>query len=94
MTIIKKVIEGIAKPLTHVCNLSLQTGKFPSKMKIAEVIPLYKTGDRHRFTNYRPVSSLSQFCKKLEMLFTERLDNFIEKHKLLTDSQYGFKTNR
>lgn len=63
-------------------------------MKIAKVIPLYKTGDRHHFTNYRPVSLLSQFSKILEKRFTERLDNFIEKHKLLVDSQYGFRTDR
>lgn len=30
----------------------------------------------------------------LEKLFIERLDNFIEKHELLTDSQHGFRTNR
>ena len=39
MKIVKKVIEGILKPLTFICNLSFQTGKFPSKMKIAKVVP-------------------------------------------------------
>lgn len=34
---------------------------FPNWMKVAKVIPLFKTGDKHRFTNYRPVSLLSQF---------------------------------
>lgn len=94
MTVVKKVIEGIAKPLPHICNLSFQTGKFPNEMKIAKVIPLYKTRDRHYFINYKSVSSLSQFSKILEKLFTERMDNFIENHKLLTDSQYGFRTDR
>ena len=94
MTIVKKVIDGILKPLTYVCNLSFQTGKFPNQMKLAKVIPLYKTGDKHIFTNYRPVSLLSQFSKVLEKLFSARLDGFIEKHKLLTESQYGFRENR
>ena len=94
MTIVKKVIDGILKPLTYICNLSFQTGKFPNKMKVAKVIPLYKTGDKHIFTNYRPVSLLSQFSKVLEKLFSKRLDGFIEKHKLLTESQYGFRENR
>lgn len=49
MTIVKKVIEGIVKPLTHICNLSFQTGKFPSSMKIAKVIPIFKIGDKHFF---------------------------------------------
>ena len=49
---VKEVIHGISKPLTHICNLSFKTGKFPKKMKIAKVIPLYKTGDKYHFTNY------------------------------------------
>lgn len=52
---VKHVIDGIVKPLTYICNLSFQTGTFPIKMKIAKVIPLYKTEDKHHFTNYRPV---------------------------------------
>ncbi len=93
MKIVKRVIEGISEPLTFICNLSFQTGKFPSKMKIAKVVPLYKSGDRHHFTNYRPVSLLSQFSKILEKVFNNRLDKFIVKHKILSDNQYGFRPN-
>ena len=91
MKIVKRVIEGISKPLTFICNL-FQTGKFPNKMKIAKVVPLYKTGDRHHFTNYRPVSLLPQFSKILEKIFNNRLDKFMDKHKC-SDSQYGFRSN-
>ncbi len=38
MTVIKRVIEGISKPLTYICNLSFKTGIFPNKMKIAKVL--------------------------------------------------------
>lgn len=66
MTIVRKVIEEISKPLTYICNLSFQTGSFPNKMKIAKVIPLYKNGSKHHFTNYRPVSfhNFPKFLKK------------------------------
>ena len=93
MKTVKRVIAGISKPLTHIFNLSFQTGQFPHKMKLAKVTPLYKTGDRHHFTNYRPVSLLPQFSKILEKLFNNRLDSFIEKHNLLSNSQYGFRSN-
>lgn len=62
-------------------------------MKIAKVVPLYKTGDRHHFRNYRRVSLLPQFSKILEKLFNNRLDTFLNKHKLLSDSHYGFRSN-
>ena len=94
MALIKMVIGEIVKPLTHICNLSFLTGTFPQKMKTARVIPIYKSGDKHTFTNYRPVSLLPQFSKILEKLFTVRLESFIEYHQLLTDSQYGFRKNR
>lgn len=58
MIIIKNVIEEIVEPLTYIFNLSFQSGKFPNKMKIAKIIPVYKKGDRHYFTNYRLVSIL------------------------------------
>ena len=94
MNILKKIIIAIVQPLKYICNLSLNTGVFPDDMKIARVIPLFKAGNNNVFTNYRPVSILPQFSKILEKIFNNRLDNFIEKHKILTDSQYGFRRNR
>jgi len=92
MSLVKKVIDGSVAPLTYIYNLSFKTGVFPEKMKVAKVIPLYKTGDSHVFNNYRPISLLSQFSKILEKLFTKRLDNFIDENNLLMDSQYGFRS--
>ena len=63
-------------------------------MKIAKVIPLYRSGSKHSLTNYRAVSLLPQFSKILEKLFNKRLDGFIEKHNLLAESQYGFRSKR
>ena len=40
MTIIKQVIYHIIKPFTHLCNNSFENGVFPSKMKIAKVVPI------------------------------------------------------
>lgn len=94
MALIKTVINSIADPLVHICNLSFKTGSFPCQMKIAKVIPIHKEGDKHLCTNYRPVSLLSQFSKILERLFSARMDSFIEKHNVLTDSQYGFRSSR
>ncbi len=63
-------------------------------MKIAKVIPIYKTGNRHELSNYRPVSLLPQFSKILEKIMYSRLNDFITKHNILSDQQYGFRANR
>lgn len=94
MTLIKTVMEAIVKPLAHICNISFRTGIFPTNMKIAKIIPIHKSGDKHQFNNYRPISLLSQFSKILEKLFVARLDSFVDKNQLLTKHQYGFRSNR
>ena len=39
---LKSLRSSISFPLCHIFNQSLEEGKFPDKMKWAEVIPLYK----------------------------------------------------
>ena len=43
----------------HICNLSLSNGIFPLQMKIARVVPMFKSCDKSQFNNYRPISVLS-----------------------------------
>ena len=62
-------------------------------MKIARVIPLYKAGEKDFFTNYRPVSLLPEFSKILENIYYSRLDTFVFKHDILSNSQYDFRQN-
>ena len=94
MVIVQNVIGDIVKPFTYICNMSFVQGVFPDQMKVAKVIPLFKSGQKNVFTNYRPVSLLPQFSKILEKLFDKRLDAFIDKYELLSNSQYGFRSNR
>ena len=91
MYVISKVIVSIAKPLAHIFNLSFSCGIFPDHMKIAKIIPIFKNGQKTEFTNYRPISILSQFSKILEKLFNLRLDKFLDANKILSNSQYGFR---
>ena len=81
--IIKNIKVCIVMPLAHICNLSFKRGVFPMQLKIANVVPIYKTGNEHVFSNYRPVSVLPVFSKLLERLMYIRLMNFITNNKLL-----------
>ena len=60
-------------------------------MKIARVIPLFKTGNTKEFYNYRHSSSLPQFSKILEKMYHFRLMAFIDNNQILYKIQ---KTNR
>ena len=63
MYTIKKSFDLIVQPLANIINQSLYTGIFPEKLKIAKVIPVYKSGEQNSLTNYRPISLLSNFSK-------------------------------
>ena len=91
--IVKESYPLYIEPLVHVLNLSIRQGFFPNSMKVAKVIPLYKSGDAMKITNYRPVSILPLFSKILERLMYNRLMSFINKHKVLYKYQFGFRKN-
>lgn len=84
----------VSIPLTHIINLSLKTGKFPDQLKIARVIPIYKSGDRREINNYRPISILPAFNKIFEKIISLRLINYLECNNLLTEYQHGFRAHR
>ena len=63
-------------------------------MKIAKVIPIYKTVAKDEFNNHRPILLLPQFSKILKKLFDDRFEKFICKNNILTDCQFGFQTGR
>ena len=54
--IIKASADLLAAPLSNICNVSFCTGSVPDKLKISEVLPIYKSDDKANFTNYRPIS--------------------------------------
>ena len=91
MDVIKNNIDLISEPLAKVINLSITTGIVSSELKIARVIPLFKSGDQAFFVNYRPVSVLPVFSKFLEKVIYKRLYSYLLKYNLLFDNQYGFR---
>ena len=88
---LKAAYQFIKIPLLHICNQSFLQGIFPSDLKIARVIPLFKAGDSMKVNNYRPVSILPVLSKVLERLMYNRLINFLNKHKILYEYQFGFR---
>ncbi len=92
--LLKSVIPEIQTPLTMIFNKSLREGVFPEKMKLAEVIPIFKLkGKQDIMNNYRPVSLLPVISKVLEKIVQKRISSFLTKKMLLFDSQFGFRSN-
>ncbi len=47
---IKNFSDQLVMPLQHIINLSFETSVVPNQMKIAKVIPLFKSGDLSQWT--------------------------------------------
>ena len=87
----QKIGDIISTPLSLIINQSLCSGSFPSKLKLAKVIPIFKKNDNKKFDNYRPISLLSSVSKIFERVVFNQLYNFLQELHLLFESQYGFR---
>ena len=86
-------LSVIGNPLVYICNMSLSEGVFPTQLKIADVVPLYKCDDPMIFNHYRPVS-LCTLSKVFEKVMYNRLIKFLEKFSILYEYQFRFRRKR
>ena len=81
----------ISNQLADLFNLSFNTGVFPSVLKTAKVIPIFKKDSKLDYSNYRPISLLSNIENILEKLMYRRLYTFLNNKNIIYDLQFGFR---
>ena len=64
--------------------MSVSSGTYPSKLKKAKIIPIFKDDDPTAPNNYRPISLLSNFNKIFEKIMYKRLKTFIDDNNILS----------
>jgi hypothetical protein len=91
-------IKDAAKILTpHICyliNLSIINRVFPSQLKLADVTPVYKKGDKADPSNYRPISVTCAMSKIYERAFCSQITKFLDDNQILSSSQFGFQKSK
>ena len=93
--LIKRCAATLARPLTHIVNLSLGSGRFPSALKDTRIIPLFKNnGDRRHAKNYRPISLVDYLSKVFEKIVLARLDKHLHSISFFSACQFGFRRAR
>ena len=65
-------------------------GVFPSVLKTAEVVPLFKKDSKLDYSSY-PISLLSNIEKILEKLMYKRLYTFVNNNNIIYSLQFGFR---
>ena len=66
-------------------NQCVESGHFPQGLKVAKVIPLFKGGLKESLENYRPISLLNSLSKTFERILINRMYNFANKQKILSE---------
>ena len=89
--LLTKTIDKIINPITHIINLTFETGIFPNDFKCAKVIPIFKASDPSTLNNYRPISLLSSFSIFFEKAMYTKIMNFLVENNILYRHQYGFR---
>ena len=90
---LKISVEVIAPLITELFNQCIVQSVFPTSLKLAEVIPIHKSGPKTNINNYRPISLLSPFSKLFETHLCNCLTDFFNKNNVIYKKQFGFKEN-
>ena len=92
--VMKQIKDTILAPLAKVTNRSFHNGVFPNILKIAKVLPIFKSESRVVCNNYRPISLLSNIGKIIEKFYAQMSSQFSGNTDLLCDpAQFGFRLN-
>ena len=76
MKIIKDNIDIFSKFIFHNFNNLIFDATFPSELKNADKIPVFKKKDRNIIENYRPVSIFSNLIKIYERCLNDQADKY------------------
>ena len=90
-TILKELSHEIAPILELICCRSLQSGIVPSDWKTANIASIFKKGDKHKASNYRPVSLTCILGKCMEHIIVSSISTHLDTNKILNPLQHGFR---
>jgi hypothetical protein len=91
---LKETVSEISPVLQSLFQQSLDTHEIPSDWKLANIVPIYKKGDRTKPSNYRPVSLTAVASKMLEHIVVSQIMNHLDHNNILHENQHGFRTGR
>ena len=86
--ILKNCAVGLAFPLTCIFRVSYNCGYIPQEWKLANVVPIFKKGNKGEVENYRPISLTCLVMKVFERIIKDKL--LLLTNDLLDPRQHGF----
>ena len=76
----RQVCEVVCEPLAKIWNEEvIKINKFPAKLKLADITPIFKSIQKTLVKNYRPISVLPIVSKIFERIMDKQTDSYIDK---------------
>ena len=89
--LLKEAAAELSSSLADLFNKSLRDSVLPLDWVSANICPVYKKGDKHCVSNYRPISLTCILSKVLEKIVHAKLYSMLEDNNLLSNHQYTFR---
>ena len=92
--VLKRFVYVLTPPITHVCNLSIMSSRYPRGWKHGLIKPLHKGSSRRIPKNWRPVVLLPNLSKILEKILNIQLVTHLEFNGLMSPVQNAYRKKR
>ncbi|CAM5164334.1 unnamed protein product [Eretmochelys imbricata] len=92
--ILRDLTEEISEPLAIIFEKLWKTGESPEDWKRANIVPIYKKGNKNNPGNYRPVSLTSVPRIIMEQIIRQSICKHLEDNKVISNSQHGVVKNK
>ncbi|KFO79755.1 RNA-directed DNA polymerase from mobile element jockey, partial [Cuculus canorus] len=81
--VLRELVDVLAKPLSIIFQRSWLTGEVPLDWRLADVVPIYKKGQREDPGNYRPVSLTSVPGKVMEQVILSAITKHMQENQVV-----------
>jgi hypothetical protein len=88
---LKYCSDNMKEAILKMFNKILSQGDYPEKWNIGYISTIHKAGPRENPDNYRCLTIISCLAKVFGSILNNRLQDFLETHNLIKNTQIGFK---
>jgi len=91
---LKRYKSRLLNSVVNLLNMLIKASIFPDDLKIAIVVPVYKSGPKSDLSNYRPIFLVPAIAKLYEKILFDQILKYMLLNNLISESQYGFLPGR
>ncbi len=84
-------IDTLNPAICNIFNHILRSERYPRLWSSGFIVPLHKKGSTSEPSNYRGITISSSLGKLFALLMNNRLQGFLDEHKIISNCQIGFR---